>query len=309
MKLFASQFLSEKSLKALGAAGYVVTMTKDQWDLPKGDKLKQILAEFDVVVIRIYQRLTPDMLDVVKGNKVIGTLSTGLDHIDKVFFDDPRFTIINAPGANALSVAEHIFGLILNLKKRINEGNNLVLAREGHIKKLHFLGNEVEGTTLGLIGAGNITKEVARFAQVFGMNIICHTRDEHLFGYIKEYGGRFVTLDYLLKNSDIINILVPLLPATRHMIGKNQIKLMKPNATFINAARTEVVDTRALIEHADKNPNFKVGLDIDVDDYYDILTKPRNNVIVTPHIAGLTVEAKQKIEDTVVAELVALKRN
>ena len=308
MKLYSSKQLSEKSVAALGAAGFNVTMAKRGEELVQGEDLKKIIADYDVVMIKLYQKLTAGMLDAVKGRKIIVTLSSGLDHIDKAFFNDERVIIINAPGVNSTSVAEHIFGLILNLKKRISEGNTLVHVGQGNIDSLSFLGNDLGGKTIGLIGAGSITREVARLAHAFNLNIFCHTKDEHLYSYMLDYGAVFVDLDYLLRNSDIVNILVPLLPSTRHLISKDKIKLMKTDATFINAARTEVVDTRALIAHADKHPNFKVGLDICVGEYADILSKPRHNVIVTPHIAGLTVESKQKIEDTVIESLIALSR-
>lgn len=231
------------------------------------------------------------MIRYVKTPKIIATLSVGLDHIDKVFFESPLVTIVNIATANAVSVAEHIFSLILALNKRVFESNKLVLEREGHRNNVHKRSEDISYKILGLIGCGNITNEVIKIANVFHMKIRCYTKNPDKHQEVVNQGVVFVSLDEVMKESDIINVSIPLNQETKGLISKEKINLMKTTATFINTSRTEVVDTKSLIEYADLYDTFYVGLDIDIDEYKDLLSKYRSNVIITPHTAGISKKA------------------
>ena len=279
-----------------------INTTKDR---PNGEELINLLKEYDILIIGIFSKLTADMIKYVDKPKVIGTLSVGLDHIDKVFFESPLVTVVNIKTANAVSVAEHILSLILALNKRVFESNELVLKGEGHRNNIHERTDDISNKTLGLIGAGNITKELIKMAKVFNMNIKCFTKNPDNHQDLNEYGVEFLTLDEILKQSDFINISIPLNEETKNLISKDKIELMKPTATFINTSRTEIVDTKALIEYADKYDTFYVGLDIDLDNYKELFMKYRNNVIVTPHTAGISKQAIARM-DLEIANKVAL---
>lgn len=262
----------------------------------KGDELLTILEEYDIIVITAFSQLTADMLEHIHTPKIIATVSVGLDHIDRCFFESPLVKIVNIRTANSISVAEHIFSLILDLNKRVSESNKLVMEGNGFRRNLHERPEDISGKTLGLIGCGNITAEVIKIASVFNMKMKCYTNDADKHRDLIEKGIEFVSLDDVLKDSDIINVSVPLTEETYHMISEEKINLMKQTATFINTSRTDVVDTRALIRYADMHDTFYVGLDIDVGEYKDLFTQYRKNVIVTPHTAGATKQAVERMD-------------
>ena len=175
--------------------------------------------------------------------------------------------VINIKNANTISVAEHIFSLILALNKRLYESNNLVLQKKGNKKNFNETPDDISNKKLGLIGAGNITREVIKIAKVFNMQLSCYTRNPNNHKDLLNYDVVFKSLDEILKESDIINVSIPLTEETKYLISKDKIELMKPTTTFINTSRVDIVDTKALIEKADKYSTFYVGLDIDLDNY------------------------------------------
>lgn len=274
-----------------------------------GEELISLLIEYDILIIGIKSFITKDILQYIKTPKIIATSSIGLDHIDKEVIDSELVKVINIKTANSLSVAEHIFSLILALNKRIYESNNLVLNHNGNRSIIHDTPQDISEKTLGLIGAGNITKEVIKIATVFNMKINCYTRNPSKHQDLLQYNVNFESLDDVLKQSDIVNISIPLTYETNNLISKDKIELLKPTATFINTSRRDIVDTNALIEYADKNTSFYVGLDIDLDDYEDLFAKYRDNVIVTPHTAGVSKQAMDRMDFELVNSIVSYLKN
>lgn len=169
------------------------------------------------------------MLEEIHAKRIIGTLSIGLDHIDKEVLEHPLVEVINIKLANTVSVAEHIFSLILALNKRIYESNHLVLKQKGSRLNLCERPEDIIGKTLGLIGAGNITKEVIKIAKVFHMNINCYTSHPENHRDLLEEDAHFLPLDEVLKNSDIINIGIPLTKDTKNLISKNRVNETNSN--------------------------------------------------------------------------------
>ena len=141
-------------------------------------------------------------------------------------------------------------------------------------------------------------------ASAFNMKILCYDKYLSNSSDLINKGVILVELDELLKTSDVISVNIPLNNETKNFISKDKIKLMKPTATFINASRAEVVDTKVLIEYADLHDTFYVGLDIDVDNYKELFSKYRNNVIVTPHIAGTSKQAIYRVNIEVANRIV-----
>lgn len=274
---------------------------------PNGEELIFLLKKYDILIIGVSSKITADMLKYIEKPKIIATLSVGLDHIDKEVLDSKLITVVNIKEANSVSVAEHIFSLILALNKRIYESTTLVLKGEGHRNNVYDKPEDISNKILGLIGAGNITKEVIRIARVFNMKIKCHTKNPDKHKELKDLDVEFVSLEDLLKESDIINVSVPLTEETRKLISRDEISIMKPNVTFINTSRTEIVDTEYLMEYADLNKNFYVGLDIDINNYKDILMKYRQNVIVTPHIAGISKQAIARMDLELATRIIDIK--
>lgn len=265
-------------------------------NIPNTQEIISLLNDYDILIIGVKTLISKEILEYVKSPKIIATLSIGLDHIDKEVRDSNLIHVVNIKNANTISVAEHIFSLILALNKRLYESNNLVLDKKGNKKNLHERPDDISNKKLGLIGAGNITKEVIKIAKVFNMSICCYTKNPDNHKDLLEYGVIFKTLDEVLKESDIINISVPLTEETKYLISRDKINIMKPTATFINTSRQDIVDTKALIDNADKYSTFYVGLDIDLDNYADLLSVYRNNVVVTPHTAGVSKQAIERMD-------------
>lgn len=279
----------------------IIKNNEIQLDISNSDKrpdkegLIKLLGKYDILIIGIEDKFTKDMLPITKKKKIIATLSIGLDHIDRAFLENDNIKIINCQTSNVISVAEHIFALILGLKKRTIEANNISLKGENR-RKLSMRSNDITSSTLGIIGAGKISREVIRISKAFKMDIICNTLNPELHEDLMKQGVKFVSLDEVLSNADIITINIPLTEENKNLISKEEIRLMKKTATFINTSRGELVDMPELIKYADENKTFNVGLDIDAENYKNILNKKRNNVIVTPHIAGVTKEAVERMD-------------
>lgn len=296
---------NEEARNVITSAGIDLTMNTTK-DRPNGEELISLLKEYDILIMGIFSKLTGDMIQYVDKPKIIATLSVGLDHIDKSFLESPLVTIVNIKTANSVSVAEHILSLILDLNKRVFESNQLVLNGEGHRSNVHERPDDISNKTLGLIGAGNITRELIKMAKVFNMNIKCFTKHPDNHQDLKEYGVEFLSLDEVLKQGDFVNISIPLTDETRNLISKEKIDLLKPTATFINTSRTEIVDIEALIDYADKYDTFYVGLDIDLDDHKELFMKYRKNVVITPHIAGISKQAIARMDLEIANKVVDL---
>ncbi|MDD6224520.1 MAG: NAD(P)-dependent oxidoreductase [bacterium] len=267
----------------------VVHPSSVDWSEPE---FMNMFCLYDILIIGSEDKISKDLLLYIQKPIVIATLSVGVDHICQEVAECPLVRVIHLKTANALSVAEHIFSLILALNKRVCEANQLVLDGRAHKHHLRNMPEDISHKKLGLIGAGHITREVINIAKAFQMKMICYTDNPSASQDLVEKGVVFTSLDSVLRESDIINISIPLTDKTRFFISEDEISLMKPTATFINTARRDVVDTRALIEYADANPTFCVGLDIDLDNYKDVFEQYRANVIVTPHIAGSSRQAR-----------------
>lgn len=268
----------------------------DSDHIPNTEELTILLQEYDILIIGVKTLVTKDILEHISSPKIIATLSIGLDHIDEKVKESDLVHVINIKNANTTSVAEHIFSLILGLNKRIYESNNLVLQQKGHKKNLHERPEDISNKKLGLIGAGNITKEVIKIAKIFNIQLSCYTKNPNKHKDLLEYGVVFKPLDEILKDSDIINVSIPLTEETKYLISKDKIEMMKPTATFINTSRVDIVDTKSLIEKADRYNTFYVGLDIDLDEHKELLAQYRNNVIITPHTAGVSKQAIERMD-------------
>ncbi len=286
---------SDEAKQIIENAGIELTINNSK-DRPNGDELISLLKDYDILILGVFSKVTADMIKYVDKPKIIATLSVGLDHIDNSFFESPLIKVVNIRKANAISVAEHIFSLILSLNKRVFESNQLVLNGNGHRNNVHERPDDISQKKLGLIGCGNISTEVIKIASAFNMEVKCYTKNPNNHMDMLNKGVQFVSLDTLLKDSDIISINIPLNSETNNLISKEKIKLMKPTATFVNTSRSEVVDIKALIEYADLNNTFYVGLDIDLDNYKELFMEYRNNIIITPHTAGISKQAIARMD-------------
>lgn len=259
----------------------ILLKVRNNKDIPSNKELKKIINENDILIIGIKIHITKEIILNINKPKIIATFSIGLDHIDEEVIKNPFIKIIHLKNANTISVAEHIFTLILALNKRILENN------------INIIPEDINNKTLGLIGAGNITKEVIKIAKAFQLNIICYTPHPNKHKSLKDIN--LVSFDRVLKESDIINISIPLKEDTRNLISKKELNQMKNNATLINTSRRDIINMNDLLYHLDTHKNFYAGLDIDIDKNDKNLTKSRHNLIITPHTAGTTLQAKERM--------------
>lgn len=273
----------------LNSAGVEVTVANSS-KRPNEDELVELVQKYDILIIGAKEKLTPRIFNACTKTRIIGTLSVGVDHICNEILSSDDIKVINCPNSNTISVAEHTFALLLSLKKKIIEGNRSSVDGSGR-NGINGYPRDLLGSVIGIIGAGRIATEVIKLAHAFGMKILCNTRNPQLHSELLQYKVQFVKLEELLSKSDVISIHMPLNEQTNRLINDSKIDLIKNSAVFINTSRAELVDVEYLMLKADKNRNFLVGMDIDIDEYKDLFMKNYDNVIVTPHIAGVSLDA------------------
>lgn len=284
----------EHSAHIMEAAGGNVDIHPLGTPRPNHDQMKRILEEYDCVIIGTSQKITEDMFENVHSSRIIATASVGLDHICIPKEKRNLVTIINTPKANAQSVAEYTIGCALSCEKRLAEGDKLYKSGKDN-KSLYNKPEDLSGKVMGVVGAGNISQRVIDYAQFFGMKVICWTRNPNKHVGLESAGVQFVSLKSLAETSDIISVNLPNSAETKGIISSDLVKLMKVSAVFISVSRIDVVDFKALFEKAKNNPSFYVCLDIDLNDEVLSILPSCLNVMVSPHIAGGTIETRKRM--------------
>ncbi|WP_343756649.1 2-hydroxyacid dehydrogenase [Alkalibacterium iburiense] len=251
------------------------------------EELYERSKDADVLMIA-NNPLPNEVIDKLDQTKLINVAFTGLDHVGSQA-QDKGIKVINAAGYSDQSVAELVIGLTLNVYRAISQGNQ-------DIRKDDFpgmvQGQEIKGKTVGIIGTGNIGLQTARLFKAFGAELIGHSRTEK--EEAKELGMTYVSLDELLKESDIVSLHLPLNEETKHTLSKDKLALMEETAILINCARGPIVDNDALAEQLNEGKLAGAGIDVfDMEppipsDYALLHAK---NAVLTPHVAYLTDEA------------------
>lgn len=286
----------QSSIDILKQAGVLVDLLPKGQTRPSGIELKRFLDLYDIIFISTAQQMPEDMFADINTPKIIGTASSGIDHVhiprDKQHF----IKIANATHANRTTVTEHTFGLILTLRKRLIEGRRISL--EGKSKK-EMQGKPIDlfGSTMGVIGAGGIASTVLRMAKCFGMNCLCWTLHPEHHPDLSSEGVRFVNLETLLSRSDVVSVNIPLSEHTQNLVSSERVAMLKDNAVFVTTSRIGVIDKKALFAKAHHCKDFGLGMDIDASDVMDLWSPDMDNVIITPHIGGGTVESRIRLFD------------
>jgi len=263
------------------------------------DLLKEKIKTAKALIVRNQTQVNRELIDAAPELKIIARAGAGLDNVDTQYAHEKGIVVCFTPDANSLSVAELALGLMLSLLRKVPEARQDTLT--GGWNRIKFTGSELHGKTLGLIGMGRIGTLTATRAKAFGMKIIA--ADPYLSAdapHLKQLDGELVSLDELLTQADVVSCHSPLTPDTRKLLTYRHFCLMKPTAFFINTSRGEVVDesglTQALLEHK------LAGAALDVRETEPPKQCPLNqmeNVILTPHIAAFTVEAQERVVDSV----------
>jgi len=262
----------------------------------------------DAIIIRSQGYLTRGIIEGCPSLKCIGRYGVGVDNIDIEAANCLKIPIVYAPGVNSKAVAEHAIMLMLATSRKLPLLNRLM--REGkwtELRELEF--HSLFEKVLGIVGVGTIGSEVARLAHAFGMKILGF--DPYIsYKLLEEKGISPADKESLLRESDIISLHLPLNAETRHFIGKREFGLMKPGVVLINTSRGAIVDEEALVEALKGNIVSAAGLDVFEEEPLkkDSPLMQFENVVVTPHSAGLTVDALHKVATMVCEGVVRVLR-
>lgn len=265
----------------------------------------------DALLCLLTDRVDAKIMDVNPSIKVISNYAVGYDNIDINAATERKIPVTNTPDVLTDAVAEHTIALMLAIARRISESDMFI--RNGKYKgwePLLLLGHELKGKVLGVIGLGRIGYSVAEIA-VKGMKMKALYYNTHRNPkFEKEFRGRYVNLNALLKQSDFVTLHVPLLDSTKHLIGAKELGMMKKTAYLINTSRGPVIDEKALVR-ALKDKKI-AGAALDVYEFEpelaDGLTK-LNNVVLTPHTASATFEARSAMSELAAKNILAVLKN
>jgi len=302
MKIFVTRKIPGDYLDKLTAAGYDVDISIfDRPLLP--EELVVKVAGIDALICLLTDRIDEDLMDAAGPDlKIIANYAVGFDNIDVKAATYRGIVVTNTSSAEVdEAVAEHTWALILCLARRIIEADESV--RRGAYRGWEpdiFLGENVRGKILGIIGLGKIGTYVARRAKGYNMTVLYnkHSPDPEAE---KELGVKFAPLDELLAASDVVTLHVPLTEETRHLINPVTLGKMKKDAFLINTSRGPVVEEKALVEALRRGRLAGAALDVfenEPDIHPELIAMP--NVITTPHIASATYEARYKMSRQVV---------
>jgi D-3-phosphoglycerate dehydrogenase / 2-oxoglutarate reductase len=289
VKVLITEALAPAAAERLRAAGHEVIERHGV----QAAELVAALKGCQALLVRGATKVTGEVLRASSGLRVVARAGTGVDNIDVATAKDRGVLVLNAPAANAISVAELTLGLLLALERHLVDAG--IEMRAGKWEKSKHMGRELNGRTIGLVGFGRIGRDVATRARAFGMSVIAS--DPLLSQWPAEFGWvERVTLEELLPRADYVSLHLPLTPETRGMIGAPEMKRMKPSAVLVNCARGGTVDETALIEALRAGTLRGAALDVFATEpapaEHPLRTLP--NVIVTPHLGASTHEAQER---------------
>lgn len=306
MKVFVTRKIPGEHLAKLVEAGHEVEVSA--FDRPlRAEELVEKAKGIDALVSVLTDRVDGDLMDVAGPQfKIVSNYAVGFDNIDVAAATERGVVVTNTPSDEVNeAVAEHTWALILSLSRRIVEADEAV--RRGAYKGWEpeiFLGTNLIGKTLGIIGLGKIGAMVARRAAGYNMILLYnkHSPDPEAE---KELGVRYATLDDLLARSDVVTLHVPLTEETRHMINKATLEKMKKGSYLINTARGSIVDEHDLVDAIRTGHLAGAALDV-FDSEPDINPEliGMANVVLTPHIASATREARDKMSEQAVGAII-----
>ena len=286
MKILICDILNTQVLEELYKIGDCVDISNS---LTKHEDLIKEIQDSEIVVIRSSTNLTKEILKNAKKLIIIARCGVGIDNIDIEFAKSQNIAVTNSPKANLISVVELTVALIINASRKISLADKNV--KDGKWDRSKFLGIELSGKTLGIIGFGKVGQLVAERMKSFGMSIIFYDP------FVNEWNGseKKKELDELLQISDVVSIHVIKTKETENLISKEKLDLLKDNSIVVNTSRGNVIDDEYLVKLLKSKKIFGAGLDVysnepplNADTYEDI------NLTTTPHIGASTFEAQLK---------------
>jgi D-3-phosphoglycerate dehydrogenase / 2-oxoglutarate reductase len=257
------------------------------------EELARDLVAADALIVRSATQVTAALLAAAPRLRVVARAGTGVDNVDVAAASDRGVLVMNAAGANSVSVAEHAFALLLALARSIPSADASM--KQGLWDKKRLTGTELRGKFLGIVGFGRIGREVANRARAFGMEIAAH--DPFIASRAAEAAGvPLLSLDDLLAQSDFLTLHVPALEETRHLLNAKSLARCRRGVRIVNTARGELIDERALADAIESGHVAGAALDVfETEPPVDHRLTKLPQVIATPHIAASTTEAQELV--------------
>lgn len=285
--------------------GKAIIEAKDMADDKKGisaEDLLTVIHEYDAMIVRGRTKVTEAVMQAGNNLKVVGRMGVGVDNIDLQAAKAHGITVVNAPVATTIAVAELTLGLMLSLVREIPHGDAGMKAEKWLKKEL--VGTELSQKILGIIGYGNIGQSVSMRAQAFDMKVVSYDPIRPAADVIAS-GAEPVDLDSLFAQSDIITLHIPLIAATKHIINEEACNKMKDGVKIICAARGGVIDEVALLKALDSGKVSGAALDVyEVEPPVDYTLVKHPKVIAVPHIGAQTAEAQVRAAIDIASEVI-----
>lgn len=298
-KILVADPLAEDGLERLRRAGDVTVVSK----LPEAELIKRI-ADFDALIVRSETRVTAPIIEAGNRLRVVGRAGVGVDNIDVPAATRRGILVVNAPRGNIVAAAEHTVALLFALARWVPQADASM--RRGEWTRSKFIGTEIRGKTLGVVGLGNVGSEVAKRAHGLEMEVVAYDPVVSV-ERAELFNVELVTLDELLERADFITVHVPLVDSNRNLIAARELARMKPSARLINTARGGIVDENALADALEAGRLTAAASDVFVSEPPGdnrLLHLP--NFVATPHIGASTAEAQVSVAFDVAEEVAAV---
>jgi len=302
MKILITEFMEGKSIEILKTK-FDVTFDQDLSNNPS--KLKKIISNFDILIVRNKTKVKKEILENTSNLKFIGRLGVGLDNIDTEYCKNNNIHVQPATGMNADSVAEYVINAALSLLKNIPIANTET--QKGNWPRNSIISRELKDKTIGILGFGLIGRKVAKISKIFEANVIAY--DPYVDQNIaKKFNTKLDTLENVLNNAHVISLHIPLTQETNNLINNESIKLMKKKPIIINSSRGGIINEEHLIDAYLNNQISGFALDVFQNEpvQHNILEKinPTFNCIITPHNAGVTEESNIRVSQFIADSII-----
>ena len=298
IKVFVADDVNEEKLLPLRNAGFIV----EKRIKLSPEELAEAAADADGIIVRSETKIRSDLMDKLPRLRVIGRAGVGVDNIDVKEATARGIVVMNAPDGNTITTAEHTIALLVSMARNVPQAHAVL--QTGKWDKKSFVGVELNGKTLGVIGLGRIGRHVAKVAKGFGMNIFAF--DPFVSAeQAKDSGFELGTLDEVFAKADFLTIHTPVTDETRNIIGKDAFAKMKTGVRIVNCARGGLIDENALIEAIENGKVAAAAMDV-----YAIEPLPSDSpllgnpkIITTPHLGASTTEAQEGVALTVAEQM------
>lgn len=263
------------------------------------DQILKSYNGFDILVIRSIRKIDKNFLDSCTF-RLIATCSKGTDHIDTEYAAKKRITILNADDSNNISAAEHTLGLILAIQKNILFSDSLV--RKNKFSFYDYERNELYGKKIGIIGFGKVGSYVGKLCRAFGMKVYANDTDKNVKNKNKDFV--FKSCKFIMENCDIVTIHIPMNKNNFRFISEDKLKMLGKDSILINTSRGDVIDEKYLLKILKQKKIRFAGLDVfshepGIDKGFALL----DNVILTNHIAGKTIQSRRNVSENIFRQI------